>query len=270
MPDVESEVVLRGATEADVPAVVDLYASLSKQSARMRFFGSMPSESLEAAAALAGDHSDAVSVLALVEGQVVGEARYVVHGDGVHELGIAVADRFQQRGVGRRLLDRLRQEAAARGVEALRATVRIDNLPMLKTLRSVGCAVVEPVDEGLLTVELSCVDAMPGWSPATSGRRVLVEHVSFWDPPGTADLRAAGFEVRQCPGPRRGTAQTCPLVVSGRCRLAQEADLIACLLPEDDPSCREVVRHHAARRPARLAARSPAEWEILAARLVGS
>jgi ribosomal protein S18 acetylase RimI-like enzyme len=261
------ETTLRRATEYDVPAIVDLYASMSRHSSRMRFFGSMPRAALEDAAAL-GDEDDAVAVVALLDGHVVGEARYLRHGDGEYELGLAVADGHQGRGTGRRLLDLLRREAAGHGIETLLAVVRIDNVAMLRTLRSVPCAVVGPVDDLVVTAEVSCVDAMPGWSAAGAGRRVLIEYNSFWEAPGTAAVREAGFDVRQCVGPGRGTRRPCPLVRSGRCRLAEEADAVACLLPDDDPGCRKVLEHHAAHRPERLVARSLDEWRAAAPRLV--
>lgn len=267
VPGAEPDVTFRVATESDVPAIADLYASLSRQSSRMRFFGSMPQESLEAAAQL-DDGQDSLAVVALAHEHLVGEARYLMHGDGEYELGITVADRCQRQGVGRRLLDHLRREAAAHGVDRLLAVVRADNVAMLKTLRSIGSAVVEPVDDMVVVVEVSCVDGMPGWPARTAGRRVLVEFNSFWEAPETGPLRQAGFEVRQCLGPKRGTGQTCPLVLTGRCRLAQEADVIACLLSDADPNFREVAERHACEHPTRLTARSGREWELAAGRLL--
>lgn len=263
LPGVGAEIAFRRARESDASAIFDLYASLSEESAVMRFFGTMPRATLEAVAGLAGG-DDVASVLALRDGRIVGEARYLMHGDGEYEFGIVVADGCQQRGVGRRLLDMLRRDAGAHGIETLRAVVRVDNLAMLRTLRSIGCAIVEPAEGGVLVAELSCVDAMPGWSAASAGRRVLVEADSVWADPASAALRGRGFDVRLCLGPRRGRPQTCPLVLCGRCPLAEGADIVACLLGEDDRSCREVAVHHATHDPKRLAARSVTEWRAVA------
>lgn len=259
-------VTFRRATDSDVPAITELYASLSAESCRMRFFGSMPRASLEAAAELGGDRR-AVAVLALVDGRLVGEARYLMHGDGDHELAIAVADDCQHLGVGRQLLDRLRREAVADGIQTLHAIVRVENVAMLKTLRSSLSAIVEPAEDMVFVAEVACVDQTPGWPPASAGRRVLVESNSVWDDAATAAVREAGLEVRGCLGPTRGHV-TCPLLRSGRCRLAEEADVIACLLSADDPACREVAQLHAVERPGRLVARSASEWRRAAQRLV--
>jgi hypothetical protein len=76
------------------------------------------------------------------------------------------------------------------------------------------------------------------------GRRVLVERREWFDNAQVAALRAAGKEIRQCTGPRRKAGLTCPLVTSGRCRLAEEADVIVSLLPADDPDCAAVLTAH--------------------------
>jgi ribosomal protein S18 acetylase RimI-like enzyme len=265
-PGAGATVTFLRATDSDVPAIAQFYASLSADSCRMRFFGSMPRASLEAAAELGGEWG-AVAVLALVDGRIVGEARYLMHGDGEHEFAIAVADDCQHLGVGRRLLDRLRREAAADGIQTLRAIVRVENVAMLKTLRSSRSAIVEPAEEMVFVAEVSCGDETPGWPAASAGRRVLVESNSVWDDPATAAVREAGLEVRGCLGPASGHL-TCPLLRSGRCRLAEEADVIACLLSADDPVCREVARLHSVERPGRLVARSASEWRSAARRLV--
>jgi hypothetical protein len=46
-----------------------------------------------------------------------------------------------------------------------------------------------------------------------------------------ADLEAAGFEVRTCPGPIRLESRICPLVAHGRCPAAHATDVIVNGLP---------------------------------------
>jgi len=226
----------------------------------------MPRASLEMAADLGGA-PEPVAVVALSGDRVVGEARYLMHGDGRCELGIAVADDCQGSGIGHDLLDLLRREAAANGVTTLQALVRVDNVRMLRTLRSTGSVIVEPPEDMVIVAEVSCVDSMPSWPSAAAGRRVLVEHCSLWPDAATTALREAGFDVRQCLGPTPGR-QICPLLRTGRCPLADQADVVACLLSKDDPRCRAVARDHALRRRDRLVATSSAEWREAAVRLI--
>ena len=72
--------------------------------------------------------------------------------------------------------------------------------------------------------------------------------------PITTALRSAGYDVRQCGGPTSGRREPCPLLSGGRCRLADEADNIVCLLPESDEQSRAVLAAHVADRPDRLGA----------------
>lgn len=67
----------------------------------------------------------------------VGLARMVRTGPDAAELAIEVVDEVQGRGVGRRLLERLRARATQDGLRWIEATVLADNEPMLHLLRSV-------------------------------------------------------------------------------------------------------------------------------------
>lgn len=60
--------------------------------------------------------------VAEADGAVTGELRAEVWGQALHVLELAVAKDFQQRGIGRRLLDAARDEALGRGLAALTLT----------------------------------------------------------------------------------------------------------------------------------------------------
>jgi len=94
---------------------------------------------------------------------------------------------------------------------------------------------------------------MPGWPAGSEGHRVLVERRGWFDDQRVAALRSAGQEVRQCTGPLQRAGRACPLVTSGQCRLAEEADLILSLLPGGEPDCAAVLAAHRRRWPDRLA-----------------
>ena len=50
-------------------------------------------------------------------------------------------------------------------------------------------------------------------------------------------FRAAGFEVAVCTGPD-AREPVCPHLDGRRCELWEEADVVLCVLPLDDPACR--------------------------------
>ena len=152
------------------------------------------------------------------------------------------------------MLSALIDHAQASGLDRLSAVVSMTNDTMLHLLTRHGSALTEPADESfVVSLEISATGGMPGW-PKTSGRRILVERRGWWDDQRVADLRAEGNDVRQCTGPDPRTLdRTCALVEEGRCRLAEEADLIVSLLPADDADCAAVTEAHRRRWPGKLA-----------------
>ena len=260
--------VVRQATSADVPAVVELYRSLSPRSMQLRFSSQMSDVELARVADVDAE-SGCVAVVAWVGDELVGEARFVPW-EGVHELAVTVADRHQGHGLGRLLLGQLRETAAAHAVMSLRAVVQVQNTAMLRLLEQVGVSIVRPPTGGDIVVDISCDDYMAGWGTDTGRPRVLVESAGRAEHPSTKALRDAGFDVRQCTGPGRGRGQACPILALGRCRLFEEADLVAYLLPEDDEECAEIGQRHTGTHPDRLVATSFEEWLVAAPALAGS
>ncbi len=252
--------VLRQAGSDDIPAIARLYAELSPQSFRRRFNAEPSAASV--AAWLTSLNDGILCVVATPQGNpelVAGEACAVPIGAGTAELAVTVRDDYQGAGLGRLLLDALVRCAREDGIERLRATVRLDNAPMLRLLKHYGWVLAGPVaDYFEACLEISAVGGMPGWPAASPGRRVLVERRSLFDDGQTAELQQEGDEVRQCTGPGGQAGRACPLVTAGRCRLAEQADLIVSLLPVDEPDCRAVLAAHRSRWPDRLVADQPA------------
>ncbi len=243
---------IRIATEADVPAIAGLYRSLSLYSARMRFSGTLPDSVADEVAALG---PGAFALVAEEDDRLVAEARYCLSA-GVPELALTIADGHQGRGLGHRLLDALREAARAHGFDRMTAVVRTDNLRMIRLLQVVGCLIVEPVRDAVVIFEVATDELMPSW-PADQGRpRVLVESSSLFDDDATVQLRAAGYDVRRCLV--GGAGRTCPLVRLGRCRTAEEADEVACLLPAGVGEGDAIAAHH--RAAGHLVAASAPEW----------
>jgi GNAT superfamily N-acetyltransferase len=250
-------VVLRLAGPGDVEAIGRLYLELSAESFRRRFHGGQPSPALVARfASLSRDTVCFVAASPADPDYLIAEARYVPvgQGTGTAELALTVRDGHQGTGLGRLLLETLVEHAREDGLKRLRATVLLGNKPMLRLLQHYGWALADAIEDySVACLEISAAGGMPGWPAESAGQRVLVERRSWFDDERVAALRAAGKHVRQCTGPVAEAGRPCPLVTSGRCTLAEEADLIVSALPDGDPECAAVLAAHQQRWPHLLA-----------------
>ena len=247
-------VVLRPAGPGDVAAITGLYLELSAESFHRRFHAGLPAPALVARFARLG--SDIVCFVAASPADpdcLVAEARYVLIGAGAAELALTVRDGYQGAGLGHLLLEALVRRAREDGLQQLRAMVLLGNKPMLRLLQHYGWALADATEDSVACLEISAVGGMPGWPAQSAGQRVLVERRGWFDDQRVTALRSAGKDVRQCTGPLREAGRACPLVTSGQCRLAEEAELIVSLLPDGDPDCAAVLAAHRRRWPHRLA-----------------
>jgi GNAT superfamily N-acetyltransferase len=253
-------VMIRSASPSDVAAIAALYGRMSPAGLRKRFLNFPSDAALLRLAQFAPDRGEVVLLAAFPADPAtpVAEARYVPTGDGVADFAIVVEDRAQAHGVGSTLLAELVRVAERRGLARLSATVLANNTPMLRLVSRLGWAVVDACEYDTLDLEVSARGGMPGW-PDDGRRRILVESRGVFDTAEVARLRAAGMAVRRCLGPRpmslgeaAQASQGCPLVVSGTCRLAEEADEIIDQLPKGDTACDAILAAHRRRWPERL------------------
>lgn len=87
------------------------------------------------------DQSRHVALVATEGGRIIGEGRYVaVAGNGRAEFAIAVADDWQRKGIGARLLASLMVAARLAGLQALEGEVLRTNTAMLNFAKRVGFA----------------------------------------------------------------------------------------------------------------------------------
>lgn len=119
------------------------FAELSPESRRKRFLGpknGLTESELDYLTAIDGDRHYAISISApgIAGGQAVpvGVGRFVTDDEEpeVAEFALTIVDRWQGRGIGRLLLDRLIQAALERGVSRFRGHVLSDNRAMLGLL----------------------------------------------------------------------------------------------------------------------------------------
>ena len=138
--------------------ILDVFEGMSDRSRSARFHGAKPrlSESdLDNLADVGHDGREAVAAVELATGRAIGIARYVVDEDGVAEVAYAVADAWQGRGVGRRLIVELARLADARGIERLRGLVDPGNRPALALLDHIGRDPERDYDEGELELTVA-------------------------------------------------------------------------------------------------------------------
>jgi RimJ/RimL family protein N-acetyltransferase len=136
-------VLVRQVQPGDGPALVRAYANLGEQSRYRRFFTDLPElpdDLLHAAVQV--DHTDQEALVALPprSAEIVGECRYVRLADqpDTADVGAAVVDAWQGRGLGSALLTRLSERALEAGIEYFTAHILAENRTALALLPALG------------------------------------------------------------------------------------------------------------------------------------
>jgi RimJ/RimL family protein N-acetyltransferase len=137
------QVLIRGIESRDSPLLAEFYAGLCEGSRRLRFLGYMAPLSGELVQRLVTvDFRDRIALVATAECdgrlRLVADCRLAPVRPGKAEIAIAVADDFQNAGLGRALLQLMLGLAARRRLQEVVAEVRYDNTKMMRVLRSVG------------------------------------------------------------------------------------------------------------------------------------
>jgi RimJ/RimL family protein N-acetyltransferase len=153
------EILVRPIRPEDRGELADGLRRLSPESRYRRFF--TPTNELSAAQLTyltQVDHHDHEALVALepASGHGIGVARFVRSpGDPeLAEVAVAVADSWQNRGVGTALLDRLTQRAREEGVRRFSAEILADNRPMLELIDDLGDVTMRHLDGGSVQIEL--------------------------------------------------------------------------------------------------------------------
>jgi acetyl coenzyme A synthetase (ADP forming)-like protein len=147
---------LRAPAQDDAGALLTFFADLSDRSRYLRFHGirrvdeSLVERYLDAA----GD--DRCALVGMLEERVVALAEYArLRDPAMAEVAFTIADAFQGRGIGTRLLEQLAVRAATAGIERFVAEVLPENQPMLAVFRDAGFEVARTVAGGEVEVEFS-------------------------------------------------------------------------------------------------------------------
>ena len=134
---------LRPPVREDADAILEFFRALSEQSLYMRFHGfpSLGPQVVEQV--LESDWAERGALLgSLVEDsseRVVALANYArLRDPSVAEAAFAVADAYQRRGIGTRLVEQLAERAARHGIERFVAEVLPDNRRMIGVFEALG------------------------------------------------------------------------------------------------------------------------------------
>jgi GNAT superfamily N-acetyltransferase len=145
------KVTLRPIDRSDPPKLIDLHDHLSPESQYFRFFGPKPKLTKSEAEYLAHvDFLDRFAIVAEVteakEKHLVAVGRFDINEPGLAESAIVVRDDYQGIGLGTAILERMREVAKGRGLQAFTAEILAENSRMIELLVSNGFDVESPKD----------------------------------------------------------------------------------------------------------------------------
>lgn len=146
----------------DARALQRLVGRSSERSVQLRFFGPLKELTDDMARRFAEvDGDDRYALVALDpddEDEIVAVVRYEREGEGGDaEYAALVEDRFQDRGLGLGLTQRLIEAARQRGIVRLHALVMRGNAGMLKLLRALGLPEHRRWEDGAEHIEIELV-----------------------------------------------------------------------------------------------------------------
>lgn len=151
---------IRLAQPTDGVAMSDFFAGLSEESRRRRFFSvAVPDEKLISAFCASGDPRQQLTLivthLAGDRERIVAVGSYVAQDQTAAEIGLAVADGWQGKGIGTLVLERLALVAAANGLRHFWAMMMLENHRMLDVFRDSGFDCRSKTEQGVVEIDLS-------------------------------------------------------------------------------------------------------------------
>ena len=149
---------LRPPREADASAVLQLFRGLTPESLHLRFHGMPALTPALVEPFTKPDWEERGALMGAVDAgeteRVVAVATYArLRDPAVAEVSFAVADDFQGRGIGTRLLEQLARVAPRYGIERFVAQVLPENNPMLGVFEDAGFEVARKLEEGCFELE---------------------------------------------------------------------------------------------------------------------
>src|SRR5712691_5607308 len=149
---------LRSPLPSDESALVDFFSTLSERSLYLRFHGFPALGPKLVEQLLEPDWTERGALLGTFaedgNERVVAVANYVRLRDPASaEAAFAVADTYQRRGIGTRLVEQLARKAASQGIERLLAEVLAENRDMLGVFEGLGFELSRELAGGEIEIE---------------------------------------------------------------------------------------------------------------------
>ena len=158
----DQTIVIRPISLDDIQREKDFVAKLSPESRRFRFFEGIQELSENAARQLCDiDFEDKMAFIAVLEdstdgqAQEIGVSRYATDTTGACECALAVADEWQNKGLGRVLMDTLIEYARTQNKQTLYSLEMRANSHMKELADDLGMkSIVDVEDRGFVRYEL--------------------------------------------------------------------------------------------------------------------
>ena len=159
-------VLVRPVALEDEEGLRGMLSRLTRESIYLRFHAPYPRAPERTVVSFAdANRRDGESLVAVANGEVVGHAMYIRQGADEAEFAVVVEDRWQARGVGKRLLRALAARARDRGVETFTGAVLGENRRMLGLVRSAFAGVGYAIRDGAYQVKAPLRTPEPAAGP---------------------------------------------------------------------------------------------------------
>lgn len=142
--------------------ILDFFERLGPESRYYRFFRIKKTlEPKEVEFFTHVDYRDRMALIALLDGRMIGVARYDRDPGqpGVAEVAFAVADDHQGRGLGTQLLQLLTNHARGADITGFKAFVLPENRQMMRLFRNSGFELTRTIDQGVYTVDFPVAES---------------------------------------------------------------------------------------------------------------
>ena len=189
---------LRLAQMSDKETMARFFASLSQESKLHRFFSvSQPSDrSVDSFCDNTDPHARlTLVVIRLVEGDfhIIAAGSYAAHDQVTAEIAMAVDDKFQGKGIGTLLLERLALLAVMNGFHRFWAVTMAENKSMLDVFRNSGFELHTKANDGYVEIDLSVIPTEASVTRAEMRDRICTTASlrSFFQPRSVAVIGAS-------------------------------------------------------------------------------